>query len=438
MLKTTIKVENYTCGQITYENAALGARFTAPAYATGAAAVTFIVDAGNADAVMTDLSAKYSAAVVVTDMGDHDDGVNYPYSPFILHNLSGSGAPAATNDDSEGYSVGSVWIDTASAAKAVYQCTDSTADAAVWENLSDQPLDGKTPVNAVAAARVLTVSGQPAEGDTVSAGGVTYKFRAAIGAGAKAAKTLTISGVAKDGETVTIDTTDYTFVDALTSPAVANEVLVEATAEAAIDNLVAAATGGAGAGTKYGTGTVAHTTVDVTKVSASTVVATAKDIGFAGNSIAIDESMDNGSWAAGATALSGGVDAQAANDVLIGSDAQAAIDNLVLAITAGAGAGTNYGTGTVVNPLVTAAKASASTMSCTNKIKGVIGNSTVIAKSGTNLTWASSATVLAGGVNGTLGVAREICADTSWLYVCVAANTIADANWRRVTLGSAY
>lgn len=438
MLKTTIKIENNTCGQITYENAALGAKFTAPAYATGASAVTFIVDAGNADAVMSALAARYPAAVVITDMGDHDDGASYPYSPFILHNLSGSGAPAATNDDTEGYSVGSVWIDTASATKAVYQCTDSTADAAVWENLSDQPFDVKTPVNAVAAARVLTVGGQPAEGDTVSAGGVTYKFRAAIGAGAKAAKILTVSGVAKDTETVTIDTTVYTFVDALSSPAVANEVLVEASAEGAIDNLVAAATGGAGAGTKYGTGTVAHATVDVTKGSASTVVATAKNIGFAGNSIAIAEDMDNGSWAAGATALSGGVDVQAANDVLIGISAETAIDNLVLAITAGAGAGTNYGTGTVVNPLVTAAKASASTMTCSNKIKGVIGNSTVIAKSGTNLTWASSATALAGGVNGTLGMAGEVCVDANYLYRCIAANTIADANWRRISFGSAY
>ena len=44
----------------------------------------------------------------------------------------------------------------------------------------------------------------------------------------------------------------------------------------------------------------------------------------------------------------------------------------------------------------------------------------------------------AGAANGTVGVANEICADATNLYHCIAANTIADANWRRVSLGTAY
>ena len=44
----------------------------------------------------------------------------------------------------------------------------------------------------------------------------------------------------------------------------------------------------------------------------------------------------------------------------------------------------------------------------------------------------------AGAVNGTVGVANETCADGSYIYHAIAANTIADANWRRVTLGTAY
>jgi len=434
MLKTTLSVHNNSSAKVNCVS--VGARIRVPANST----VSVVVDKARADAIIAALASRYPA-LIVTDMGDFDDGVAYPYEPFVKHKLIATAAPAVTNDETEGYSIGSIWVNTSSSPQDVYMCVDSTEDAAVWKNLTldDQPFAEKTPVNAVAASKVLTVGGTPSEGDTVSIGGVTYQFRAAIGAGAKAAKILTLSGVAIAAETVTIDDVVYTFVDALSAdPAVPYEVLVETTAEACIDNLVAAATGGAGEGTKYGTGTVAHETVDVTKGSAATVVATAKDIGFAGNSIAIAEDLTNGAWAAGATALSGGVDAQAANDVLIGNDAEAAIDNLVLAITAGAGAGTNYGTGTVVNPLATAVKATSATMTCTNKVKGVIGNSTVIGKSGTNLAWAGSAELLSGGVNGTVGVANETCADASYIYHCIEQNSITGTNWRRISLGSAY
>ena len=44
----------------------------------------------------------------------------------------------------------------------------------------------------------------------------------------------------------------------------------------------------------------------------------------------------------------------------------------------------------------------------------------------------------AGAVNGTEGITNEICADADFIYHCVGANTVADANWRRITRGSAY
>jgi len=94
MLKTTIQIVNNTCEQIKYENGALGANVTVPAYTT----VTTIVDADKADAVIAAIDAKYPASVVITDLGDHDDGEAYPYQPFILHNLAGDGAPT-TGDD---------------------------------------------------------------------------------------------------------------------------------------------------------------------------------------------------------------------------------------------------------------------------------------------------------------------------------------------------
>ena len=215
-------------------------------------------------------------------------------------------------------------------------------------------------------------------------------------------------------------------------------VLIGVDAQASIDNLVDAINEENGAGEKgtlYGTGTVAHPTVSAVKEDTDKVTATAKSVGIAGNNIDSESTVALATWAA--AHLAGGYDAQAANDVLIGTVA-VSIDNLVLAVTAGAGIGTNYGTGTVVNPLATAVKASASTMTATNLIKGVIGNSTAIAETLADGSWAAGATFLGGGVDGTVGVANETCADATYLYHAIAVNTIADANWRRVALGTAY
>ena len=44
----------------------------------------------------------------------------------------------------------------------------------------------------------------------------------------------------------------------------------------------------------------------------------------------------------------------------------------------------------------------------------------------------------AGAINGTVGVANEICADASYIYHSVGASTAATANWRRIDRGSAY
>lgn len=219
---------------------------------------------------------------------------------------------------------------------------------------------------------------------------------------------------------------------------VANEVLIGINAEACIDNLVLAVTAGAQVGVKYSTGTVANSYVTGAKTAADTFTCTALAYGDAGNAIAIAETLTNAAWASGATFLSGGEEAEAANDVLIGATAELSIDNLVLAINAGAGAGTNYGLGTIANAYVTASKTAADTMTVTNITKGVIGNSTAISESGSNTAWAGGATALSGGVDGTVGIANETCADGSYIYHCIATNTTAGTNWRKIDLGSAY
>lgn len=212
----------------------------------------------------------------------------------------------------------------------------------------------------------------------------------------------------------------------------AYDVLIGATAEASIDNLVLAVNAGAGAGTNYGTGTVAHPTVTGSKSAADSFTATAKSVGDAGNLIDSETDIALASWAG--AHLANGDDADTAYDVLIAGTAEGSIDNLVLAISAGAGEGTNYGTGTVAHTMVTAAKADTDKVVATAKVKGTAAHSIATTDTVSLADWGAG--VLGSGVDGTVGVANETCADGSYIYHCTATNTVADANWRKITLNS--
>lgn len=126
----------------------------------------------------------------------------------------------------------------------------------------------------------------------------------------KASKILTISDVASiDGETVTIGGQVYTFEATQADVGAANEVFAGANAVAAATNL-AKAINGSGSGTVptaiYGPTTVANAYVTALDNGDGTITVTAKLAGVEGNSIAIDETLTDGSWAGAATALSGG------------------------------------------------------------------------------------------------------------------------------------
>lgn len=124
-----------------------------------------------------------------------------------------------------------------------------------------------------------------------------------------ASKVLTITDVDDlPDETVTVGDDTYTFKTTLSSgPTVAYEVLIGANIAAAVTNLTAAINASGTAGTTYSVGTAAN--ADVTAVAntgSGTVTVTAKVPGLIGNSIALAETLTDGSWASGATALSGG------------------------------------------------------------------------------------------------------------------------------------
>lgn len=286
---------------------------------------------------------------------------------------------------------------------------------------------------------IAAINGAAGVGTNYGTGTVAHTLvTAAAGAGDTMTITAKTIGTAGNDIATTVSAASCSFGDTTLktgAASVANEVLIGVSAEASIDNLVLAITAGSGAGTNYSTATVVHPTCTAVKASAATMTVTAKSVGDAGNAIATT-AQNHGSF--GAATLAGGEGVDSANMVLIGASAELTIDNLVLAINAGAGAGTNYGTGTVANASVTAAKTAADTMTITAKVKGSVGNSIVLGESGSNTAWAAGATTMSGGVNGTVGGNGAMLKDSSYLYITVAANTTADTNWRRISVGTAY
>jgi flagellar hook protein FlgE len=118
---------------------------------------------------------------------------------------------------------------------------------------------------------------------------------------------LSLSGNAADGETVTVGGTTYTFATTLSSPAVANQVLIGATTFDTLANLAGAidgsTTGGQAAGTTYSTGTTANAAATAT-ATGTTLKLVASTAGTAGDSIATTATMANGSF--GSATLIGG------------------------------------------------------------------------------------------------------------------------------------
>ena len=161
MLKTTLKFENYGSSGVHY--IAYGVDFEVPGGTIGDAGISVDVPAEHAVAITAAVRAR-RPAMVVTSIETFDDGVVPEYMPFQKDNYGATVAPDADNDVTEGYSVGSVWINTTATPHEVYRCVDATEGAAVWLNTSleisevhtqgtDQGLDTGG-ANAVTAAQV--------------------------------------------------------------------------------------------------------------------------------------------------------------------------------------------------------------------------------------------------------------------------------------------
>ena len=125
-------------------------------------------------------------------------------------------------------------------------------------------------------------------------------------------------------------------------------------------------------------------------------------------------------------------------EVLIGISAAVALDNLKSAINHTGTPDTDYKCA-AVHPTVTATTNADTTQIVQAKTKGIAGNSIVFEEASTHLSVdAATLGTTVAGVDGTVGVANEIVQDATYLYVCLATNTIADNNWRRIAVGSVY
>ncbi|CAN5950626.1 unnamed protein product [Sphagnum jensenii] len=118
---------------------------------------------------------------------------------------------------------------------------------------------------------------------------------------------LTMTTQPANGNTVTVGTTNgttaavYTFKTAISS---AYDVLIDTTAQNTLTNLVNAINLGTGIGTKYGNGTLANYNVSAALLPAGQMQVTALVAGTTGNSIATSATGTAASW--GGTTLSGG------------------------------------------------------------------------------------------------------------------------------------
>jgi hypothetical protein len=285
-----------------------------------------------------------------------------------------------------------------------------------------------TPVNAVAATGTLSITGVVIDGQIVTidnpavAGTDVYEYLADAAQSktaptniavditaytAKATDGLTIDTQPTAGNTMTIGTKVFTFVPDGTANA-DGEISIGsdlATAQAAI---IAAIRGTDGHN-------VAHTQVTCDAAFLANVLAvTALVGGVAGNTIATTETFTAGTNVFSAATLANGTDCTAAN----------AVTALAAAITAS----DTQGVGGV--------DGAGDTVVLTSDIKGVVGNAITTTENMTNGEFGTG--TLTGGIDGTVGDLGKEYFDANYRYFAIAANTISDNNWRRISLGAVY
>jgi len=285
------------------------------------------------------------------------------------------------------------------------------------------------PVNAVAASKVLTINGVVVDGETVTIdnparmGIDVYEFLADV---AQTKTHLTNFGV-----NITANTTKSTgTLTVATQPTAGDTMVIGAKTYTFVPNGTANADGEIGVGTNLASAKLAivaaingtdAVNVPNTKVSAAAFQTNVCTLTALVGGVAGDAIVTTKTFTAVGNVFGAGV---------LGSGADCSATDAAIALTAAITAHDTQGVGAV--------HGTAGAMTLTADVAGVVGNAIIIAETLVNGGFAGSAVLLSSGVDGTVGAAHELRSDASYLYVCPVANTKADANWRRVSLGSVY
>lgn len=222
------------------------------------------------------------------------------------------------------------------------------------------------------------------DGETVTIGDQVYRFKntlaqandVLIEADTDASGTITLSNNPADGGTFVLGSVTYTFKDTLTGAA--NEIKIGADAATTLDNIKSAVNASAGAGTAYGTGTVANPDASATTNTDTTQLFVATASGAAGNSVVFTESATN-------TTVDG-------SGTLFGGDwnGDATLANLADAINledGGGESGTKYHEDTVENPYVTAGSVTSHALGVTAKEVVEAGEDVATTETSSVLSW---------------------------------------------------
>lgn len=312
-----------------------------------------------------------------------------------------------------------------------------TADQVLIETDADTTLTNlKTLINAgraaVAASGVLTSDNtNPADADEVVMGAKTYVFKDAL-TEAYATATLTAStGNPAVGEQVVVGDITYEFVDSLTVDRghgqsdpleIPNRVLIAANKDLTLENLVAAINGDAGEGEKYSYGTVANPKVSAAAVGSSATVMTARAIGVVGNDIAKSENSSNLDWDGVGATFTGGLD-PVANEVKVGANANATLQNLKDAVNGTGTAGTQYATGTEASTEILAGDIDTDlhTLTVAARTAGGAGNALAKSETSSHLDWDGTDAYMTGGIEASAVHSQVTCGDVTAHAVTVTA-----------------
>jgi hypothetical protein len=286
-----------------------------------------------------------------------------------------------------------------------------------------------TPVNAIAATKTLTISGVVVHGETVTIHnpkvlvGDVYEFlgdaaqtksapgNIAVDVSAKMTKStinLTIDTQPTAGDKMTIGSKTYTFVPLGTDNS-NGEISVGSDLTTAQAAIVAAVNGTDGFN-------VPNAFARLGAFAANVSAVTALIGGVVGDGIVTTETFTTETNVFSGATLAGGADCLAAD----------AVTALVAAITASDTQG------------VGAADGVGDTVDLTADVAGISGNDIEIGETMTNGAFTGDAVKLSGGVDGTESTDINVMVDNTYLYVCVAANTVSGRNWRRIALGEVF